>query len=74
MATIPTIHTGSMSAEYSVTQSAATGKWVAVGTVRSLLPTAKRPAWILVGLGGTALDAVDDLRRQLERQVESAEA
>jgi len=64
-AVIPEIHEGPLQAEFSTAKSEATGGWVAVGTVHSLIPLPTPPAWILVGFGGSELLAVEDLRRQL---------
>lgn len=62
------IKEGPLRAEYSTAKSEATGGWVAVGTVHSLIPLPTPPAWILVGFGGSELLAVEDLRRQLVSQ------
>lgn len=59
------VSVGPLRAEYAVGRSNATGDWVAIGTVHSLMSHAAPPAWILVGIGQTELDAVDDLRHQL---------
>ena len=65
---IPQLSVGPLWAEYSIARSQVTGDWVAVGTIHSLQPIATPPAWILVGLGDSVPDAVEDLRRQMERQ------
>lgn len=65
---IPQLAVGPLRAEYSLARSQVTGDWVAVGTIHSLQPLATPPAWILVGLGDSAPDAIEDLRRQMERQ------
>jgi hypothetical protein len=65
---IPQLTVGSLQAEYSLARSQVTGDWVAVGTIHSLQPVATPPAWILVGLGDNAPDAVEDLRRRMEWQ------
>lgn len=65
---IPQLSVGPLQAEYSLARSQVTGGWVAVGTIHSLQPLPTPPAWILVGLGDNAPEAVEDLRRQMEWQ------
>lgn len=59
-----------LDAEYTVVQSFATREWVAVGTVRAAEQPLLAPAWLLVGTGKTAPEAVADLKRRLEDQAE----
>jgi hypothetical protein len=70
---IPAVQAGSLRAEYAVARAQSTGGWVAIGTVHSLQPPAAPPAWILVGQGRTEAEAVEDLRRQLERHARRAQ-
>jgi hypothetical protein len=62
------ISVGPLRAEYSLAHSTVTGDWVAIGTIRSLPSLSMPPAWILVGLGDSASDAIEDLRQQMEWQ------
>ncbi len=64
--TVPQICVGPLRAEYTITRSGVTGDWVAVGTVRGLTPPTTSLPWVLVGMGHSATDAVEDLRRQME--------
>ena len=57
---------GPLSAEYNVVRSAATGDWVAVGSVREDDRPCLSPAWLLVGTGASEAEAVEDLRRRLQ--------
>lgn len=67
---VPAVQVGMLRAEYTLAKAQASGEWVAVGTVRSLQSPSCPPAWILVGLGDSASEAVEDLRRQLERKTQ----
>ena len=69
-ASAPVLQAGSLLAEYSLTRAHATGRWVAIGTVRSVQLPARTPAWVLVGTGDSRSEAIADLRRQLERAEE----
>lgn len=54
-------------AEYTTGQSPS-GEWFALGTVRGELPLPSTPAWILVGAGASAEDAIGGLMIQLESE------
>jgi len=62
----PVISVRGLLAEYTVGK-AATGSWFALGSVRSETGAGNRPAWVLVGTGDCAEDAVAGLRIELER-------
>lgn len=61
------LRTKGLLAEYSTGRSPS-GEWFALGTVRSELPGRDQPAWMLVGTGETADDAVSTLQRQMESE------
>jgi hypothetical protein len=62
------IRTSGLFAEYSVGKTVA-GEWFALGSVRPELPLENRqPAWMIVGTGQTAEDAVSRLLTELERE------
>lgn len=65
--TIPVLRTQGLLAEYTTGQ-APSGEWFALGSVRSEIPLSSPPAWILVGTGRSAADAVDGLRIELETE------
>jgi hypothetical protein len=52
-------------ADYSVGQTEA-GMWFAIGSVRDASAALYHPAWVIVGTGFTADDAVAALQVQLE--------
>jgi hypothetical protein len=54
-------------AEYSVGQTPA-GVWFALGSVRSATNGLHHPAWVIVGTGDSAEEAVAGLQLQLERE------
>jgi hypothetical protein len=68
---VPSILVRLLAVDYTVVRAAATGDWIAVGTVYRLEPPSP-PAWLLVGLGSAPDDAVDDLRRQAGCHLERA--
>lgn len=61
----PILREGSLSAEYSIVRSSATGDWVAVGSVREDDKPKLSPAWLLVGTGRSEAEAIEDLRQRL---------
>lgn len=61
------LRTRGLLAEYSTGQ-APSGEWFALGSVRSEVPLMGPPAWILVGTGPSAEDAVGGLMRELETE------
>lgn len=60
------LRAGDLVAEYATTQSARTGEWVAVGTVRREEGRQHGPIWVLVGAGISESRAVDALQQELE--------
>jgi hypothetical protein len=64
---VPMLRTQGLLAEYTTGQ-APSGEWSALGSVRSEIPLSSPPAWILVGTGGSAEDAVGGLLIQLESE------
>jgi hypothetical protein len=54
-------------AEYTTGQ-APSGEWFALGSVRSEVPLTTPPAWILVGTGPSAEEAVGGLMLELESE------
>jgi hypothetical protein len=65
--TVRVLRTRGLFAEYSTGQSPS-GEWFALGTVRSELPGRDQPAWMLVGTGKSADDAVTTLLHQMEHE------
>ncbi len=61
------LRTRGLLAEYTTGQ-APSGEWFALGSVRSELPLQQPPAWILVGTGLSAEDAVGGLLIELETE------
>lgn len=61
------LRSGDLIAEYSLTRSAQTGEWVAVGSVRHDRERQHGPVWVLVGVGISETHAIEDLQRELER-------
>jgi hypothetical protein len=64
---VPVLRTQGLLAEYT-TGRAPSGEWFALGTVRSEIPLPSPPAWILVGTGRSAEDAVGGLLIELETE------
>jgi hypothetical protein len=64
---VPVLRTQGLLAEYTTGQ-APSGEWFALGTVRSEIPLPSPPAWILVGTGRSAEDAVGGLLLELESE------
>jgi hypothetical protein len=60
----PVIRTSGLLAEYSLGQTP-TGEWFALGSVRSETAALSQPAWMLVGTGASAEDAIAGLHGQL---------
>ena len=63
----PVLRTRGLLAEYTTGQ-APSGEWFALGSVRSELTLPNPPAWILVGTGRSAEDAVGGLLTELETE------
>lgn len=63
------LRTNGLFAEYTMGR-APSGEWFALGSVRSEQPLALRPAWVIVGTGSTAEDAVGRLQSELETQAQ----
>ena len=61
------LRTRGLLAEYTTGQ-APSGEWFALGTVRSEIAIPSPPAWILVGTGPSAEDAVGGLMAELETE------
>lgn len=61
------LRTQGLLAEYTTGQ-APSGEWFALGSVRSELPLTSPPAWILVGTGRSAEDAIGGLMIELETE------
>ena len=61
------LRTRGLLAEYTTGQ-APSGEWFALGSVRSEMSLAGSPAWILVGTGPSAEDAVGGLMIELESE------
>jgi hypothetical protein len=61
------IRTSGLLAEYTVGQTPK-GQWFALGSVRGDTTALKSPAWMIVGTGSSAEDAVDGLRSQLANE------
>lgn len=61
------IRTRGLLAEYTTGQ-APSGEWFALGSVRSEMTLPSPPAWILVGTGRSAEDAVGGLLMELETE------
>ena len=61
------LRTRGLLAEYTTGQ-APSGEWFALGSVRSEVPLLGPPAWILVGTGSSAADAVGGLMIELESE------
>lgn len=61
------LRTRGLLAEYTTGQ-APSGEWFALGSVRSEVPLITPPAWILVGTGPSAEDAVGGLMIELESE------
>ena len=61
------LRTRGLLAEYTTGQ-APSGEWFALGSVRSETPLITPPAWILVGTGRSAEDAVGGLMLELESE------
>jgi hypothetical protein len=59
------IRSHGLTAEYSVGQTVA-GRWFAIGSVRCLSTSLNHPAWVIVGTGTTADDAIAALQVQLD--------
>jgi hypothetical protein len=62
------LQTGTLDAAYALGYSAVTRQWVGVATVHDANEPCRRPAWIITGIGRSPAAAIDDLRRQLERE------
>jgi hypothetical protein len=63
------LRTKGLLAEYTTGQ-APSGEWFALGTVRSELPLVSPPAWVLVGTGSSAEDAIGGLMIKLESEAQ----
>ncbi len=61
----PVVRSLGLMAEYSIGQ-AETGEWFAIGSVRSISAARYHPAWVIVGTGSSANDAVAALQLQLD--------
>lgn len=61
------LRTRDLLAEYSLGQTPS-GEWFALGSVRSEQALQQMPAWILVGTGRSAEDAVGGLMVELESE------
>ena len=61
------LRTEGLLAEYTTGQ-APSGEWFALGSVRSEVPLLSPPAWILVGTGRSAEDAVGGLMIELQTE------
>ena len=61
------LRTRGLQAEYTTGQ-APSGEWFALGSVRSDVSLITPPAWILVGTGSSAEDAVGGLMIELETE------
>lgn len=57
---------GTLQADYSVVRSELTGNWIAIGTVRCTQPLPTPPASLLIGIGMTPIEAINDLRREMQ--------
>lgn len=62
---------GPVEADYSLARSELTGSWVALGTIRWRHNQRSPPAWVLTGIGETPLEAVNDLRSEIQAHARS---
>lgn len=64
------IKTSGLLAEYTTGKTVA-GEWFALGSVRTELPRVDhQPAWLIVGTGESAEDAVSGLLTELEHEAQ----
>lgn len=62
---------GPLEAHYSMGISDHTGNWVAIATIRCTLTRVTPPASLLIGIGPTEREAVNDLRREMRTRAQS---
>lgn len=68
---VPVIQTDGLTAEYS-TGCTPTGEWFALGTISRAGTARTMPAWVVVGTGASAEEAVNSLTLEIRAQAQTA--
>jgi hypothetical protein len=63
-----TLQAGDLTASYKLTFRKQAEDWVAIGTVTATDMLARKPVWLIVGIGKLPGEAIDRLQRALERE------